>query len=62
MEHKAEASVRIMYSQSICWRHKHSLNGVDGNKIVKGYRQVIFPTSWWRIILSVYYKNDGIKI
>lgn len=35
---KAEASVGIMDSQSVCWGDNRSLNGIDGNKKVKGIK------------------------
>ena len=32
---KAEASLGIMDSQSVCWDDNRSLNGIDGNKKIK---------------------------
>jgi len=39
MGQKAEASLAIMDSQSVRWGNNRSLNGVDGNKRVKGIKQ-----------------------
>ena len=35
MGQKAEASLGIMDSQSVCWDDNRSLNGIDGNKKIK---------------------------
>ena len=38
MGQKAEASLGIMDSQSVLWGDNRSLNGIDGNKKVKGVK------------------------
>lgn len=39
MGQKAEASLGIMDSQSVRWGNNRSLNGIDGNKKVKGVKR-----------------------
>ena len=39
MGQKAEASLGIMDSQSVRWGDNRSLNGIDGNKKVKGVKR-----------------------
>lgn len=38
MGQKAEASLGVMDSQSVLWGDNRSLNGIDGNKKVKGVK------------------------
>lgn len=40
MGQKAEASLGIMDSQSVRWGDNRSLNGIDGNKKVKGVKPI----------------------
>lgn len=39
MGQKAETSLGIMDSQSVRWDNNRSLNGIDGNKKVKGIKR-----------------------
>lgn len=39
MGQKADASLGIMDSQSVRWGDNRSLNGIDGNKKVKGVKR-----------------------
>lgn len=39
MGQEAEASLGIMDSQSVRWDDNRSLNGIDGNKKVKGVKR-----------------------
>lgn len=39
MGQEAEASLGIMDSQSVRWGNNRSLNGIDGNKKVKGVKR-----------------------
>ncbi len=54
MGQKAEASLGIMDSQSVRWGNNHSLNGVDGNKKVKGIkRHVVVDKNGFLIAVMV---------
>ena len=51
---KAEASVGIMDSQSVRWGDNRSLNGIDGNKKVKGIkRHVVVDKNGFLIAVMV---------
>ena len=51
---RAEASVGIMDSQSVCWGDNRSLNGIDGNKKVKGIkRHVVVDKSGFLTAVTV---------
>ena len=51
---KAEASVGIMDSQSVRWGDNRSLNGIDGNKKVKGIkRRVVVDKNGFLIAVMV---------
>ncbi|WP_321438879.1 IS5 family transposase [uncultured Bacteroides sp.] len=54
MGQKAEASLGIMESQSVRWGNNRSLNGVDGNKKVKGIkRHVVVDKNGFLIAVMV---------
>ncbi|WP_321438724.1 transposase [uncultured Bacteroides sp.] len=54
MGQKAEASLGIMDSQSVRWGNNRSLNGVDGNKKVKGIkRHVVVDKNGFLIAVMV---------
>jgi putative transposase len=58
MGQKAEASLGIMDSQSVRWGNNRSLNGVDGNKKIKGIkRHVIVDKNGFLIAIMVCVAN-----
>lgn len=55
---KSAASLRIMDSQSVKWRNNKALNGIDGNKKVKGIiRHVIVDKNGFLITVMVTIAN-----
>ncbi len=51
MGQKAEVSLGIMDSKSVRWGNNRSINGIDGNKKVKGIKRHVVVNkngSYWR--------------
>lgn len=56
----AEASVGILDSQSVHWDDNRSLNGIDGNKKVKGIkRHVVVDKNGFPVMVTIACVHDG---